>query len=412
MRLFDDVELERLQRELDARVEEYSSGSIIGSVDSAENVSDSMEGVAGGDPIFNADGAVGVAGDAVGAISGNEVEGAAAEAEVVDPAVNDELMFDVVVDHEPEDSGEDGGQQHNALAPDDLVGDQLVTVHADGSEEVMVDGHSEFVIDKLSRLARGHEDREDKLVVHWKGGDVTVQDIVQLQQDVPDMVHQIMHPTTRSGRKLVDSSRLANFVRVSLPLVVSKSVKQAGIAFDMSVHGPPLHQRSPLVVAKKMYRVRQALHKVQMKKVRLLEAAAKRERQKAEFRQVEARLEDELDDILKSTNDPEVIAQQLADLCAKSGVLNEGIPDGTVFAKKVYMPQGVQDFTPYTVHTVKYRTPSQALASAKGKQYKDAQTIEYTALLTTGTLGFRARKDLPQGTNIMGHLEITTEKAD
>ena len=119
-----------------------------------------------------------------------------------------------------------------------------------------------------------------------------------------------------------------------------------------------------------------------------------------------------MDDILKSTNDPEVIAQQLADLCAKSGVLNEGIPDGTVFAKKVYMPQGVQDFTPYTVHTVKYRTPSQALASAKGKQYKDAQTIEYTALLTTGTLGFRARKDLPQGTNIMGHLEITTEKAD
>ena len=90
-----------------------------------------MEGVAGGDPIFNADGAVGVAGDAVGAISGNAVEGAASEAEVVDPAVNDELMFDVVVDHEPEDSGEDGGQQHNALAPDDLVGDQLVTVHAD-----------------------------------------------------------------------------------------------------------------------------------------------------------------------------------------------------------------------------------------------------------------------------------------
>ena len=204
---------------------------------------------------------------------------------------------------------------------DDLVGEEIVTVHDDGSEEVQVNGQREYVIEKLERLPRRSLGREDKLKVHWKGGETTVQPIAQLQEDVPELVQAILHPTSSSGRAIVDPYKFATFVNTRLPFAVCASVRESGIAFDAELHGAIVHTRTPLYVSRKIFRVREAMAKVRTKKQRLSVAVTKRDAQEQEFKAEEAKLLGEVDAILKSTSDPESMTQKLADLCAASGVL-------------------------------------------------------------------------------------------
>ena len=259
---------------------------------------------------------------------------------------------------------------------DDLLVDGQEVLHADGSVEVITDSPvssntgylpNKWVIDKLERLPVGDARRDTHLQVVWKGGATTVQDIADLKEDAPDMVQSVLHPQSSRGRPL----------------------------------------RAPYLVSEKLSRVRQACAKVAQKKKRLQTALEKRERQSAHFEAEVNKLQQELDEICHQTTNPGDLASRLASMCAQySPMFTSGNP-GLVASASCG-----GNLSPFTVHTSKYRTITEALKGPRRREYSAALVKEYTALLKTKTFGFRARNKLSNSINIMRYLEVLTEKSD